>query len=82
MICDLNLNSFAGLGLGFSRASDTFTFWIHDRHFLQKKIIVCFAYIYSRFKTKTNDWKIDWLLFLIEKHNNNKTAGNKLTYIM
>ncbi len=43
--------------------------------FLQEKIIVCFAYIYSLFKTKTNVLKMDSLLFLIEKNNNNKIVG-------
>ncbi len=39
-------------------------------HLLQENIIVCFACIYSPFKTK----KMDSLLLLIKKHNN-KTAG-------
>ncbi len=51
-------------------------------HVLQENIIVCFAYIYSPF-TLILKLKMDSLLFLIKKHNNNKTAGyNDKAYII
>ncbi len=47
-------------------------------HVLQEKIIVCFAYtlhLYTfHFLRQKNKKKMDLLLFLIKKHNNNKTV--------
>ncbi len=49
---------------------------------LQENIIVCFACIYSPFTLRLKQ-KMDSLLFLIKKHNNNKTAGyNDIAYII
>ncbi len=67
IICDLNFvnrnSSFRVLSLSNSWS------WCHT---LQEKIIVCFAYIYTPF-TRLKQ-KMDSLLFLIKKHNNNKTV--------
>ncbi len=55
------------------RTSDAFTFAFEFgifSHVLQENIIVCFAYIYLPFETKTKDG-----FFVIKYHNNNKTAG-------
>ncbi len=51
-------------------------------HVLQEKIIVCFAYLYT-FHFLRLKQKMDSLLFLIKKHNNNKTVcyNDKLAYI-
>ncbi len=53
-------------------------------HVLQEKIIVCFAYIYTPFNFLRLKQKMDLLLFLIKKHNNNKIVGcnDKLSEIM
>ncbi len=51
-------------------------------HVLQENIIVCYNLFTSHFlRLKQN---MDSLLFLIKKHNNNKTAGynDKLAYII
>ncbi len=43
-------------------------------HDLQENIIVCFAYLFT-FDFLRLKQKMDYLLFLNKKHNNNKTAG-------
>ncbi len=51
---------------------------------LYEKIkIVCFAYIYTPITFLRLKQKMDSLLFLIKKHNNNKTVryNDKLAYI-
>ncbi len=55
-----------------------FQFQIRD----QENIIVCFAYIYTFHFLRLKE-NMDLLLFLIKKHNYNKTVGNndKLSYI-
>ncbi len=70
--CDRN-SSFRVLSLSNSRS------WCHAS---QEKIIVCFAYIYT-FHFLRLKQKMDSLLFLIKKHNNNKTVGynDKLAYM-
>ncbi len=44
-------------------------------HVLQEKIIVCFALHLYTFHFLRLKQKMDLLLFLIKKHNNNKTVG-------
>ncbi len=77
IICDLNFvnrNSFfRALSPSNSRS------WCHV---LQEKIIVYFAYLYT-FNFLRLKQKMDSLLFLIKKHNNNKTVSynDKLAHI-
>ncbi len=52
-------------------------------HILQENITVCFAYILFTFHFLRLKQKRDSLLFLIKKHNHNKTAGyNDIAYII
>ncbi len=76
IICDLNCEQEFLFSCAF-----TFKFAILVSA-LQEKIIVGFAYLYTFYFLRIKQ-KIDSLLFLIKKHNNNKTVGynDKLAYI-
>ncbi len=75
IICDLNFVT------GIPFFAFTFKFAILVSHFTRKDNCLLLISIHlSLFKTKTKD---DSLLFLIKKHNNNKTVryNDKLAYI-